>query len=248
MVSRSGLLDIIAAADADDASTVSRSGLLDIIAAADVAAADDAGVAGDAGRWHRGHQVLRAARGWMTRRRTSKNLSKDLHVAVHNHAQSLRVDDEMLYTEDSRKKVRGQGAWKRWTVRAALRMAFCAPNICARTLAKTLYRASHSHCLNVRHSIARCTDQRVSQELRKLLTPERQHEYLIQTIQYDESTFRLVPHLSRAAPIPVQNASTTFTVRAAESTNTAEVPFTYSMPLKLGFMTSKYLFIMNSVV
>ena len=105
------------------------------------------------------------------------------------------------------------------------------------------HRASHSHCWNVRHSIARCADERASQELRKLLGPERRHEYLIQTIQYDESTYRLVPHLGKAAPVPVQNAHTSFNVRAAA----AEIPFTYSLPLKLGFMTSKYRFIMNSV-
>ena len=172
MVSRMGLRDIIAAAEDVDArdgppdiaadalpelvGAVSREDLLSIIAAAD----DDVGVAGGGppdviavanapldrapgNRWHRGFQYMRAARGWASRRRASKNDGQDLHVAVHNHAQSLRVDDEMAYTGDSRKKITGQGRWKRWTVRAALRAAFCAPNICARTLSKTLYPVCH---------------------------------------------------------------------------------------------------------
>ena len=129
------------------------------------------------------------------RTRGQQELLAQIREANEN---AFRPDDLVVEPGAKRKKVKGQGSWKRCTEMGFLQVTFSMPAICDAELARAR-NTSPSYICDIRQAgCTMCWDEQ-DEEVREILANESgTNEFLIYTIMFDETALYVMPLAERA--------------------------------------------------
>ena len=155
------------------------------------------------GKHHPVLQRERARVGWVKRKsqRLDTDGAADLHRLHINAHQAVRCCD-LLPGEGSGdagycKAIHGRGMYQVFTPRAFLRVAFASPFESAVETAQKFYSsatgrpASHSHIKDVKMCAAQLLRDQTVQRTRDIFWPSSRCEYVVQSLCFDEASFKV---------------------------------------------------------
>lgn len=131
--------------------------------------------------------MMRAERGRQAEKKQTVRATKGVQAQQKDHNANAAVrSDDVQTLERQPNTVSGPGSWKRWIPRALLRCMF-APPATKDDAQGARFRASHTHCKNIRYAGADILDQQLADDI--YATTIKPNLVMIHQMQCDETHF-----------------------------------------------------------